>query len=342
MWNIIGHEPAVNLFRRSLEKGAVSHAYLFVGPAHVGKMTLAMKVAQSLNCEAAERPCGECAACRKIAAGKHADIQVIGLEQAADTESAGKTKIRAEQIDEVLHSVSLPPFEGKQKVFIIDGFENLSITAANRLLKTLEEPVSRVVFILLTSNENLVPTTIVSRCQRVELKPLTYNVIETALTERWQVSPEKAKLLARLANGCPGQAVNMVNNAALLEQRAAWLNEWLELLPVDYDRRFLFAARAVEKYSQNRDILQQRLDLWQEWWRDVLLVKTGNSESVINVDRETALVEMAEIYGLEQIRQFITRIKTAGQQLKMNASPLLVMEVLMLNFPESGKVNSPV
>jgi len=342
MWNIIGHEPAVNLFRRSLDKGATAHAYLFVGPAHVGKMTLAMNLAQALNCESPERPCSECAACRKIAAGKHADIQVIELEQAADTESAGKTKISVEQIKEVIHSVNLPPFEGNHKIFIIDNIENCSIEASNRLLKTLEEPVSQVVFILLTTKENKVLPTIISRCQRVELKPLPYNVIEAALTKNWQVAPEKAKLLARLANGCPGQAVNMMNNAALLEQRTEWLNEWLELLPADYDRRFLFAAKAVEKFSQNREILQQRLDLWQEWWRDVLLVKTGNRDALTNGDRETTLAEMAAQYSLEQIRLFISRIKTAGQQLKLNASPLLVMEVLMLNFPESGKVSSPV
>ncbi|MDD5190434.1 MAG: AAA family ATPase [Dehalococcoidales bacterium] len=342
MWTIIGHKAAVSLLERGLEKGTISHAYLLVGPAHVGKMKLAVKLAQAVNCESPERPCGQCAACLKIAEGKHADIQVIELEQPAENESAGKTKISVEQIEQILHSVNLPPFEGKHKVFIIDGFENLSIAAANRLLKTLEEPVSQVVFILLTTRENLVPQTIVSRCQRIELAPLPYNEIEEALLTRWHVEPLKARLLARLSAGCLGWAVNMVEDDSLLQQRNDWLDEWLEVLPSDYDKRFVFAAKLVEKFNQNRDVLQQKLDLWLNWWRDVLLVKTGNPETITNVDREETLTQIAGEYNLDEIRAFITRIKTASRQLRMNANPQLVMEVLMLNFPENGKVSSPV
>ncbi len=340
MWNVIGHKAAIDLFRRSLEKGTLSHAYLLVGPEHVGKMTLALNLAQAVNCEAPQRPCGQCAACQKIAAGKHADIQVIELPQPTEIESAGKTKISVEQIDQILHSVNLPAFEGKHKVFIIDGFENLSIPAANRMLKTLEEPVSQVLFILLTTRENSIPQTIVSRCQRVELSPLPYDEIEEALQTRWKVEPLRAKLLARLSVGCLGWAVNAVENEALLQQRNEWLDEWVEMLPADNDLRFVFAAKIVEKFNQNRNTLYQRLDLYAHWWRDVLLVKTGNTESIINVDREDALVKIAGEYSLGQIHGFIKRIQTAGAQLRMNANPQLVMEVLMLNFPESGKVNN--
>jgi len=342
MWNVVGHKSAVTLFQRSLEKGTVSHAYLLVGPAHVGKMTLALSLAQALNCENEPPPCGECLSCQKIAAGKHSDIQIIELEQITENESAGKTKISVEQIERILHSVNLPPFEGKHKVFIINGFENLSIAAANRLLKTLEEPVSQVVFILLTVKENMVPQTIASRCQRIELSPLPYNEIEDTLISRFQVDPLKAKLLARLSNGCLGWAVNMVENEELLQQRNDRLNEWLDLLNADLDWRFIFAAKAVERFSQNRDILQQKLDLWLLWWRDVLLVKTGNNEEVTNIDREDKLLQISRDYTIDQIRSYINRIKSASGQLRMNANPQLVMEVLMLNFPESGKVNSPV
>jgi DNA polymerase-3 subunit delta' len=99
------------------------------------------------------------------------------------------------------HSASLPPFEGRYKVYIIEGAELMSHEAANCLLKTLEEPVGKVIFILLTTNERLLPATIISRCQRLELPPLTAAEVETALNGRWDIEMPKAKLLAGLSHG---------------------------------------------------------------------------------------------------------------------------------------------
>src|SRR4030067_2051541 len=118
MWQIIGQPRALSLLQRGLETGTLSHAYLFVGPEHVGKMTLALDLARALNCGAAERPCQACPACRKIAAGNHADVQVIRLLQKQDAAEA--KLIGVEQIKDLQHLPSLPPFEGQRKVFIID------------------------------------------------------------------------------------------------------------------------------------------------------------------------------------------------------------------------------
>ena len=187
MWQVIGQTRAVSLLQRSLETDSLAHAYLFVGPAHVGKMTLALNLAQALNCEKAESPCGQCAPCLKIASAKHADIQIIGLSQHGDSaETKSRVEISIDQIRQVQHSASLPPFEGRYRVFIIDGAELLSNEAANCLLKTLEEPVDKVVFILLTTNEQLLPTTVISRCQRGELLPMSATDIEEALNKSWE------------------------------------------------------------------------------------------------------------------------------------------------------------
>jgi len=139
MWSVVGQNKAVTFLQKSLEKKSLAHAYLLVGLPHVGKMTLAVNLAMAINCESAGRPCGKCASCLRIAAGKHADIQVIELAQIAESgEGEGKTKISVEQVDQILHSVNLAPYEGKYKVFIVDGVEFMSIGAANRLLKTIE------------------------------------------------------------------------------------------------------------------------------------------------------------------------------------------------------------
>ncbi len=198
MWQVVGQDRALTLLKRSLERDAVAHAYIYVGRPHVGKMTLALNLAQALNCEASEPPCGECSSCRKIGSAKHADVQVISLTSAG---SAGESKVRAEisigQIRQLQHHASLPPFEGKCKVFIIDEAEHLSIEAANCLLKTLEEPVGRVVFILLTANDSLLPATVISRCQKLELLPVAAGEVETALGGRWGIEPQRRSF-------CPG------------------------------------------------------------------------------------------------------------------------------------------
>ena len=192
MWQVVGQSRVVSLLQRSLEMGALAHAYLFIGSPHVGKMTLALNLAQALNCEASEPPCGECASCQKIASAKHADIQIIGVTSNGDSaEAKPRVEISIDQIRQIQHSANLPPFEGRYKVFIIDGAEFLSNEAANCLLKTLEEPVGEVIFILLTVNDRLLPATVISRCQRLELPPLATSEVEAALGSRWSVEPTK-------------------------------------------------------------------------------------------------------------------------------------------------------
>ncbi|MBN1644157.1 MAG: AAA family ATPase [Dehalococcoidales bacterium] len=342
MWDIIGQERAISLLQKSLKKDNLANAYLLAGLPHIGKMALAINVAQSLNCESADPPCGKCTACKRVASGKHADVQVVELSQSSESgEGESKTKISVEQVDQILHAVNLAPFEGKYRVFIIDGVEYMSIAAVNRLLKTIEEPTGKVVFILLTADESLVPLTIVSRCQRIELIPVPTVEIEKALVERRKVEPQRAKLLARLAVGCPGWAITAVEDDSLMERRTEWLEEWIEMTGADFDRRFVFAAKMVEKYSQNREKVQQRLDLFLNWWRDVLMVKVGCEADVTNIDFEDKLKETADDYSLSQIRDFVERIQSAKEQLGMNANPQLVMEVLMLNIPEKSKIENP-
>ncbi len=339
MWDVVGQTRALSLLQRSLETESLAHAYLLVGPAHVGKMTLALKLAEAVNCEGAEPPCGECASCQRIADGKHADIQVIDLGSANgdSAESESRVKISVEQIEQMQHSASLPPFEGRCKVFILDGAELLSVGAANRLLKTLEEPMGNAVFMLLTVNDKLLPATIVSRCQRVELAPLGTAETEAALTNRWGIESEKAKLLSRLANGCLGWAVSAARDEQLLQQRVETLDKLLDITDAGYEQRFQYVAQLASRFNQNRRAVREILDLWLDWWRDLLLVKVGCSNAITNVDRSVQLAMVAADYTLDQIRVFIDNIRAAGEHLQLNANPQLALEVLMLSVPEKAE-----
>lgn len=338
MWQVIGQPKAVALLQRSLETGSLSHAYLFVGPAHVGKMTLALNLAQALNCPQPEPPCGKCITCEKIIALKHADVQVIALREEGSEEN--RAKISVDRIEEMQHSASLPPFEGKYKVFIIDSAEYLSIWAANCLLKTLEEPVGKVVFILLTVDDKLLLPTIVSRCQRLELALTPANHIEAALLERWGVEPEKARLLSRLSHGCPGWAVSAARDDSLLQRRAELLDRLLDTVSAGIEERFAYASQLANQFSQNREAVYSGLELWLDWWRDLLLVKVGSTQSITNVDRQEALSDMAAELSLSEISAFVHSIQATGAHLRRNASPRLALEVLMLDVPETGKRNA--
>ena len=338
MWQVIGQSRAVELLRRSLKSERLSHAYLFVGQPHVGKMTLAINLAQALNCEDMEGPCGKCKSCLRIAAGNHPDVQVVRRLTSADSGEAGtKKEIAIAQIKELQHSAGLQPYEGKHRVFIIDGAEYMNDESANCVLKTLEEPPPKVLFILLTVNDGRLLPTIVSRCQRVGLYPLAVPLIERALTEHWQVEPQKARILSRLCRGGIGWAVSAAQNENLLQEHSQRLGELISLADESLEQRFAFAGRLAAQFGKSRDGVEEMLALWLEWWRDILLVKEGCAQLAVNIDQEETLRSHAKGYSVTDIRGFIEAIRAASDQLEQNANPRLVFEVLMLSIPDTIK-----
>lgn len=330
MWQIIGQEKAVSLLQRGLASGLLSHAYLFVGPEHIGKMTLAKRLAQALNCESEEKPCLACPACKKIEAGRHADVQVIGLMMKEDDSEAKVIGIK--QIEDMQHMASLPPFEGRHKVFIFENAELLSIEAANRFLKTLEEPEKNVTFILLTTNDKLLPATVISRCQRLEMPPLPIAGEAAALAERG-IEPERARLLAGLSAGRPGWAIIAADNNDILEKRAEELDRLQGIIRADCEERFALAAQLASRFTQDRSAVYDVLDLWLDYWRDIMLVKLGICDMIINGDRKEELTALAAGFSIDRIKAAMDSIQAAGTHLRQNANTRLALEVLMLDIP---------
>ncbi|OTA42199.1 MAG: hypothetical protein A6D92_00885 [Symbiobacterium thermophilum] len=242
---------AVDLLRRAVAGGRVAHAYLFAGPAGVGKRLVALELARSLNClePRAGEACGACRSCLKLSAEPpvHPDVTVV--------EPEGRM-IRTEQMRQVQNEVYARPTEGRYKVVIIDGAERMNAESGNRLLKVLEEPPPYACFVLLTTNAAGVLPTIVSRCQIVHFSPLPAEAIAAVLQEKAGIGPGEARLFASLSGGSVGAALAMAANPEVGRRRDEALSVLLRAGEMD-DADLLEQAAAWEKEKIT----------WRSGWR---------------------------------------------------------------------------
>ncbi len=330
MWQVLGQDKILALLDHSLEKNTIAHAYLLVGPHHIGKGTLAINLAQALNCSSHKPPCGQCNSCRRILDHKHADVTSTGLDS--------RTEIGIDDIRELQKLANLPPYEGKCKVFIIEDAEHLSTEAANSLLKILEEPPPKVVWLLLAAEERQLLPTIISRCQRLELKPLSLMQVQKILTSFYNVDPDKAEFLAHLSRGCPGWAISALTSDDMLQQRAQRVTLISSLTTASLEQRFAYAQEIATQLSQKRKsaaaIMAEVMEVWLGWWHDLMLIKGGCKEAIINVDYEMALEEQARSLSLSDIEQFLVGLRSLREEISKNVNPRLALESLMLNMPK--------
>jgi len=340
-WDFIGNERAVAALTRALREGRPAHAYLFVGPERVGKATLALRFAQTLNCTGDRsavhgepvEPCGACQPCRRVAAGLHADVQVVTVEPAA--EGPQHKAISVGQIREVERAIALHPFEGRSRVVIIDPADAMNTEAQNAFLKTLEEPPPHVAFVLVAVRGQRLLPTIRSRCRRVEFRLLPITAVEQALREAG-LEAERARLLARLSRGRIGWALEMVRDPSRMERRHETLASARSPATMTVAQRFELAERLATDFRRDREAVLGLLLEWQGWWRDVLLAQTAAEDGVANVDMLAELREDARRYGRQEVLTFLRALLASRHYLEENVQPRLVLETLLLEAPEAA------
>ena len=337
-WQTLGQDHIIARLQPALEQGRAAHAYLLTGPPRVGKLTLAREVAQAVNClQGPGAPCGECVQCRRIAAGRHADIRIVDIEFSRQVEGRDTvTVITIGAVRELERAVNLNPFEGSRTVIIIDGAGSMTPEAANALLKTLEEPPPGVLFLLLADDQDALLSTIRSRCQTLSLLPMPRRDMLAFLTQQTgpdgcPVTEAEADLLYRLSRGCLGWALNALTGPELLEQRQADLERMRETISAGLDARFAYAAEIASLHSANRPAARELLSQWLRWWRDLLLIKADADQYLHNADHAPALRAHAAALTTPQITAYIRRLQTTLAALDANASPRLALETLLLN-----------
>jgi DNA polymerase-3 subunit delta' len=324
-WNILGHEWAVEMLQQHAARGDVRHAYLFCGPPGLGRRTLALRLAQALNCTnpvAAGIPCGSCRDCRQIEAMQHPDMNVIQ----ADAEGG---ILKVDQVREVQRSLSLKPYQAKYRVALFLRFQEANDNAANALLKTLEEaPAHAILLLTADTPEQLLPT-IVSRCEILRLRALPFSLIESDLLSRG-VDEERARLLAHISGGRPGYARKLVDDLSLLEKREECLNDLQTLIPAPRVEKFSYA----EKLAKDKDAMRQIILIWLSYWRDVMLRVAQAETPLTNIDRNMEIEFLAGRLDLPTARRVVSDLESALDKMERNVNSRLLAEVLLLDLPK--------
>lgn len=323
--NIIGHKNIASFLEKSLKNEEISHAYLFYGPAHLGKKTVAERFIEAVLGQPILN---------------HPDVYEVRRECKEKEEKLAKN-ISIEQIRDFQQKLSLTSFLNSYKIGIIEEAETLSTEAANSLLKTLEEPTPKTVIILLSTSISALPATIVSRCQTLKFLPVAKEKIYDRLLDLG-ASRDEARDLAGISWGKPGLAFDFWqaqkedgkdSAVAKYEERARSI---LDLMKAEtmHDKMKIF-DEVLGKDSGTEDLfgsLDQILALWTSILRDAAMLGAGCPELVSNTKFSKEIKKFSNRFNLEFFPRMHREIRLAGKYFGENLNPRLVLENLMLSF----------
>ena len=317
--SFIGNRKIIERLQKKLREGRFPHALIFSGPAGVGKHTCALMIAKSLNCTNASPGdfCNECTSCRKIDSGTHPDVMTISVEEDA-------TRIKIEQVRQLLGMLDLQPLEGRNKVFIIDPADLMNDQAANALLKGLEEPPENSFFILITVNVHEMLLTVRSRSQIYNFTPLTLDEIR-----QHGVSDE---LVVRWSEGSIGHARSL--DVERLKSEREFLLEFLEISVRAGEEQFQDLLGASAALGRSKVGFEERMKILAILLADILYLQEGVPGKVVNVDIRDRLAGLASTASVERILRVCDFLGIIESSMKSNVNRHMLTDMLALTGNE--------
>lgn len=346
---VVGQKPVVKTLQNSLKRGRVAHAILFSGVRGVGKTTLARLMAKSLNCLDGPTavPCNKCRSCSEISAGSALDLLEID----------GASNRGIQEVRELRDKIKFMPTSARYKIVIIDEVHMLTNEAFNALLKTLEEPPAHVYFMFATTELHKIPVTILSRCQRFELRrvsseELSRHFRQLAEKEEVEIGKTALSLIVREADGSVRDGLSLldqvlsyadspVDDTAVVEvlglvRREVVLGIAGALLAGDRAKALTMLAEA---FDFGMDVKRFITDLL-ECFRILLLIKIGNCEQLMQQsDDDTDILRaLAQAHPVESIHQKLNLLMQTADDLRYSFQPRLTLETSFLSIIATGDV----
>lgn len=323
--DIIGHEDVVQHLQNAIAAGKISHSYILAGDPGVGKKLIANTFAAALLCEKGGiEPCLQCSSCKKAEARNHPDIIHVTHEK--------PNLISIDEIrTQVVQSVSIRPYYGSYKIYLIPDAELMNIAAQNALLKTIEEPPSYAVIILITSNADALLPTILSRCVRLEVKVVEDSLIKKYLMEKLQVPDYEADVEVSMAHGSVGRA----KEAATSREFMDFTEKALHLLKNADTMDTVGLNEAVREVTEDKQRIEEYLDIFQFWFRDVLMFKaTREMDHLVFKQQFNDIREQAGKRSYENLEKILEAIEMTRARLRANVNMELAVELLFMTVRE--------
>lgn len=324
--DIIGQDQIKDHLKTAIEQDKVSHAYILTGDRYSGKEYIARIFAQALLCESpTDYPCGKCHSCSQALSDNNPDIIYVTHEK---PNVIGVDDIR----EQVNGDISIKPYAGKKKIYIINEAEKMNQQAQNAILKTFEEPPEYAVIMLLCTNaEELLPT-IRSRAVSLSMKPVKDELIKKFLMEKKQVPDYKADVCVAFSRGNLGKAEMLSSNEDFDNLR----EEVLGLLKrIDTMDAALLASNAKKSTERKADI-DDFFDIMLVWYRDALMLKaTGDAKNLIFREEIQYIKKVADSVSFEGFQNIIDAVDLAKRRISSNVNFELTMELLLLTIQEN-------